>query len=160
MLHPEYTPPFYQIYMCDPLRIYPSVPASTPSSQNTPHPFSTTCGHIGVENGGIFWEGGVGSESVANVNLLKIGVYSGREGSILGAEALHINTIKRGRSWEGWVDSGSCRNPPRGIVQDLPRVDSGAPTILPGAPTIYLGIIWEGVFDVTHTRQLYPYTLA
>ena len=40
--------------------------------------------HIVVEKGGIFWEGGVDSGRVAYINLLRRGVYSGREGYILG----------------------------------------------------------------------------
>ena len=48
-------PPFQQMYMCDPPRIYPSLP----------------------EKGGIFWEGGV----YAHIHLLQRGGgYSSREG--------------------------------------------------------------------------------
>ena len=36
--------------------------------------------HISIEKGSIFWEGGVDSGMVTHVNLLKRGVYSGREG--------------------------------------------------------------------------------
>ena len=88
--------------MCDPPRIHPSLPEhtalfqqlyatlreSTPPSQNIP-PFSTN----------------LYVRPSQNHQLLKRGVYSGREGYILGVS--HIVVEKGGIFWEGGVDSGS-----------------------------------------------------
>ena len=97
--------------MCDPPRIYPSLPESTPlfnkficatlpestpPSQNIP-PFQPGivweggwilgASHKVVEKEGIFWEGGVDAERVTHINLLKRGVYSEREGANTGRVA-------------------------------------------------------------------------
>ena len=58
--------------------------------------------HIVVEKVGIFWEGVVDSGRVAHMNWLRKGVYSGKEGYILGGS--HIVVEKGGIFWgERWI---------------------------------------------------------
>ena len=57
-----------------------------------------------------------------NIIVVEKGVYSGREGSILGG--LHIYFCTNGGGgifWEGGVDSGSPQDLPRGMIENLPR---------------------------------------
>ena len=62
------------------------------------------------------------------------------------------DTLRKGdRSWERGVDSGSYRNLPGGIVQDIPRGGGGLDYV---TPTIYPGTIWEGCIFSDFTPEV------